>query len=227
VRLMLPVALLRIFIFAGAVVLAPLTAPSIAEASDCDAVENNLVSNCGFETGNELDGDGWTVELAGGFGGVVTTEPDSANSGIGFIFVGVEEPSEDYQLAITQAVTLEPGATYEISVEVATLDPEGQFNASEFLLVLGLVDSLQFLTEIKQTDGGYTQFSWEFVADSVAPVLAIALGATASPYVLLDDVVVVKIRDAESPTPVPFMPMYLLLALSGLLALLGFFRASK
>ena len=225
-RLMLPVALLRIFIFAGAVVLAPLTAPSIAEASDCDAVENNLVSNCGFETGNELDGDGWTVELAGGFGGVVTTEPDSANSGIGFIFVGVEEPSEDYQLAITQAVTLEPGATYEISVEVATLDPEGQFNASEFLLVLGLVDSLQFLTEIKQTDGGYTQFSWEFVADSVAPVLAIALGATASPYVLLDDVVVVK---KPPPTPVPFMPMYLILALSGLLGLFGFsrIRASK
>ena len=223
-----PEALLRIFIFAVAVVSAPLMAPSIAEASDCDAVENNLVSNCGFETSNGLDAEGWTVGLGGGFGGV-TTEPGYANSGIGFIFVQVDAPVEALQLVITQAVTLEPGATYEISVEVATLDPGGEFISSEFLLALGLVDSQQFLTELQQTDGGYTQFSYEFVADSVAPVLGIGLGATASPSVLLDDVVVVKIRDAESPTPVPSMPMYLLLALSGLLALFGVFRvrASK
>ncbi|MCH1579675.1 MAG: hypothetical protein L7S55_03135, partial [Luminiphilus sp.] len=48
-----------------------------------------------------------------------------ANSGIGFIFVLVAEPGEALQLAITQAVTLEPGATYEIRVEVATLEPGG------------------------------------------------------------------------------------------------------
>ena len=230
--LMLPVALLRIFIFAGAVVLAPLTAPSIAEASDCDAAGNNLVSNCGFETGDALDGDGWTVELEGGFGGVVTTDPDYANSGIGFIYVGVDAPgvdapAEELQLVITQAVTAEPGATYEIRVEVATIDLVSQFNSSEFLLALGLVGSQQFFSDVLETDGGYTQFSFEFVADSMAPVVGIGLGVTASPYVLLDDVVVVKIRDA--PTPVPFMPMYLILALSGLLGLFGFsrIRASK
>ena len=234
--LMLPVALLRIFIFAGAVVSAALTAPSIAEASDCDAVENNLVSNCGFETGDVLDVDGWTVEWTvefpdeyGWYGGVATTSPEYANSGIGFIYVaGDPDPNEPYQLEITQAVTLERGATYEISLEVATLDSDNQFISSEFGLVLGFVYSQQqqIFSEVLETDGGYTQFSYEVVADSsVAPLLGIGLGATASPYVLLDDVVVVK----KPPTPVPFMPMYLILALSGLLGLFGFsrIRASK
>ena len=212
--------------------LAPFLTPSVAEASDCDALDNNLVSNCGFETGEEgLNVEGWTIEVADeAFGGVVTNEPDYANSGIGLMFVGTDAPGEELQLqAISAAVTVEPGATYAISVEAATLDNSGEFVSSEFLLALGVVGSQQFLQELQQTDVGYTQFSYEFVADSATLALGIGLGATANPTVLLDDVVVVKIRDAESPTPVPFMPMYLLLALSGLLALFGFFRvrASK
>ena len=226
----LPRAPKRLFLVALISSLVPFLAPSIAEASDCDASESNLVSNCGFETVGGEPGivEGWTVEVAG-VGAGAFEDSEYANSGIGFFALVADNPSQELQVTMIRAVTLEPGATYEISVEVATLDISAEFTSSEFLLALGVVGSQQFLTELQQTDGGYTRFSYEFVADSVTAVLGIGLAATANPTVLLDDVVVVKIRDAESPTPVPFMPTFLLLALSGLLALFGFYRvrASK
>jgi hypothetical protein len=57
------------------------TAPAFGSPSICDAVPGNLVTNCGFETGNF---NGWTLALNTGFSGV----DGNANSGNYAAFLG-------------------------------------------------------------------------------------------------------------------------------------------
>ena len=82
---------------------AALVAPCFAEASDSDAVENNLVSNCGFETGEQVTVEGWAVDVEG-YGGVIFDA--LANSGVQFIFIQSEVPGGGgAYISITQALT--------------------------------------------------------------------------------------------------------------------------
>lgn len=141
-------------------------ATAVASPSECDAVPGQLLANCGFETG---DLTGWTesadahytsVTGSGGFDGV---HSGSYSLATGEVLTPV---------TLSQAVATTPGATYGVRffVDGGNNDVTGEttfFNAtldnagSSTLLSLGDVNL-----------GGWTEYSYSFVAEGSSASLA-------------------------------------------------------
>lgn len=109
--------------------------PAAAAASICDTATGNIVANCGFETGDfgpwvHDDGQAQSAE------GVVND--DNPNSGTYNYYDGsVGAPD-----TLSQALTVTPGDTYQLSFEASNDDPGGT------------VDS--FVASVTTTSGGDT-----------------------------------------------------------------------
>ena len=104
-----------VLLFAAACFLA--TAPAWAAASICDAVAGNLVTNCGFETG---DFTGWTTTPAatGSNFGVTTLPPAHDTLGAFFSATG-----SDFD-AISQTFATTPGGFLRCELFLSACFPQ-------------------------------------------------------------------------------------------------------
>src|SRR5690242_21749347 len=101
---------MRRWVIGGAAVVSLAAGPVMAAPSQCDAVAGNLVTNCGFETG---DFTGWTLSSNTSFTSVSPNAPyvHSGNFGAALGTVGGTS-----FLTQSQALNTVPGATYLVSV---------------------------------------------------------------------------------------------------------------
>jgi hypothetical protein len=188
-----------------------LAAQSSQAQSICDATVGNLVSNCGFETGDftswTLSGNDVTAGLQGNLYGVeagadpiVGTLPNSGNDQAYF--------SDLVSNATTLAQTISTVAadTYTISFELAQqLEGPGTVNNSVAVSFGG--SALTTLTNVGVE--GYTLYSYTATATAATSVLSLKLGDDIGEF-LLDDVTV-----TQNAPAVP-NPANALLLLSGL-----------
>jgi hypothetical protein len=188
-----------------------LAAQSSQAQSICDATVGNLVSNCGFETGDftawATSGNDVTNGLLGNLYGVETgadpivgTLPNSGNDQAYF--------SDLVSNATTLAQTISTVAadTYTISFELAQqLEGPGTVNNSVAVSFGG--SALTTLTNVGVE--GYTLYSYTATATAATSVLSLKLGDDIGEF-LLDDVTV-----RQNAPAVP-NPANALLLLSGL-----------
>lgn len=115
----------RLPLVAGLLVLFGMTAPTVLRADVCGSISNNLVLNCGFESG-ESD---WTVIHApvGSFIGVFPTIP--VHSGSEALLIGAWAGQNDY---IYQNLPTWPGEKVAITFYLA-VDPNTWPTAGEFV----------------------------------------------------------------------------------------------
>jgi hypothetical protein len=187
-------------------------------SSVCDAVAGNLVTNCGFETG---DFTGWTLsgnDVPGeegnlyGVEGVDPVDGISPNSGSYQAYIA-DLDSNATTLAQTIATTA--GDQYAITFYAAqdTAPSSGygnELDASFGGVTLG--DESDVAVE------GYTEYTYDYVATSASSTLDLTFGNGLGEF-LLDDVSVVNTTPVVTPEPDS-----ILLLGTGLLALAGVAR---
>lgn len=187
----------------------------------CTGVAGNLVTNCGFETG---DFTGWTLsgnDVPGELNnlyGVEGTDPvdgTSPHSGSDQVFIG---DLVSNATTLSQSIATTAGDKYTITFWVVqdtapTDDPESD---NELLASFGgttLVDQTDVAEE------GYTAYTFSNVdATSASSALDLTFGNNLGEF-LLDDVSVVNTTPVVTPEPGS-----LLLFCTGLLALVGVAR---
>jgi len=153
---------------------------------DCTSVDGNLVTNCGFETG---DFTGWT--LAGDLGSYVTVDPDAAHSGK----FGAHLGPVNYVGLMTQVLPTAPGQVCELSFWIrnnglpSTFDVRfGPLQVSPFDPNFG--PALHSVIE-NVPNTNYTQYTYAFlVVNSNATTLNFTF-RNAPSFTDLDDIVVV------------------------------------
>ena len=169
---------------AGLAVSAPAGADPVTPPlySDCASVTGNLVTNCGFETG---DATGWTLTPASSDSlvGFNSNSGYSGSSGVAFEAFG----QQDDQLSQTIGATV-PGQTYVLGYWL--VDFFGHQHSHFAVTVSNVQGGSQTFDE--QTDVAsdeWTYFQDTFVAGSGDPVLTFSGRAPSGAFVL-DDVAV-------------------------------------
>jgi len=165
--------------------------------SICDGVVNNLVANCGFETG---DFTGWTLSGNLGFEGVSTSIPNSGAYGGFFGGVGSDN-------VISQVLPTAPGL-YDISFY---LQSDGG-NPNHFALSWNGVPQLFGNTSAFP----YSQFSLSGIAGLGGDQISFAIRDDPG-FMFLDDVIVTAVPEPGS----------MVLLASGLFAFAHFRRVRK
>ena len=176
-------------------------APAMAAPSACDAVSGNLITNCGFETG---DLTGWTVTGNTGYTGV-TTGTDfaySPHSGSFYAFQGAVG-SENF---LGQTFADSAGATYAISL---WMNSDGT-TPNEYDVEWNGTTLLD-QTNIPNTDG-WTELT--FLATGTGSDTLSISSRDDPAYLATDDVVVV----AAVPEPAALALMSVGLAFAGFAA---------
>ena len=161
--------------------------PSFA-SSLCDSVPGNLVTNCGFETG---DLTGWTPTFAAS-GSLVGVDNADVNSGTFDAFFGSTGGLDDF---IDQSVTTIAGDLYNISFFVdASLvgSTPDEFEANW--------DGTNLLTIPGAIGGGYQSYSFTAAASTTSTDLQFG-GNSPPSFYYLDDVVVTDVTAAAAPEP--------------------------
>jgi hypothetical protein len=169
-----------------------------SRAAGCTSVAGNLVTNCGFETG---DFTGWTltgndvpVQL-GNLYGVEGVDPDgiSPHSGSDQAFFADLDADAT---TISQSIATVSGDAYTVSFwlaqDTAVVTPYSNDVSASFG-----GDSLANLSAVSVE--GYTKYSYTVDATSSSSLLSLTIGNDLGEF-LLDDVSVVQ--DASAP-PVP------------------------
>jgi hypothetical protein len=188
-----------IWLFAALLVVA--SSPAWSQ-SICDGVSGNLVTNCGFETG---DFTGWTLSGDTTFMGVSSSYANSGNFGA---FLGPVGSDSSLSQFVGDNSTL-----YEISLYLqGNGSGPNDFTASwNGNVLLSLVDSPAF---------GYTQYTFDVSGNSGAGSNLLEFDMRNDPsYWGLDDVSVVNTGGPTTPEP-----SSLLLLGSGLLTVGGVIR---
>jgi hypothetical protein len=175
---------------------------SRASASYCDSIAINLVTNCGFETG---DFTGWT--LAGndvpfeqdnlyGVEGVDPVDSIGPNSGNDQAFFA---DLVSNATTISQTIPTIAGLEYNVSFFLVQDTPPGTAqapNSNELMVTFGANTLASLVTMAEQP---YTQMSYIGTASSSSTVLSITLGNDLGEF-LLDDIVVVVSPEPASLT---------------------------
>lgn len=170
----------------------PLAVSSTALAdSSCYAVANNIVANCGFETGNFS---GWTLNDPSNWSSVDRSNP---NTGTYFAYLGAEPGT------LSQTLTDTAGAVYtltfslenEIAIDgTGTPYPGGNSFGVSITDVNSVTTSLMDPTQITETNN-YNLYSFTFVGTGT-DTLTFSMDNVPG-YYDLDDV------SANTPTPEP------------------------
>ena len=189
--------------YSVALILAACLGASAAHAgpgsiSACNAAVGNIVTNCGFETG---DLTGWSSN-GGNNVGTGASNANSGNYGISYGGVGRTFP-------LSQTLSTVSGTTYDISF---WLDSNGSFT-NEVSLSWGGA------TIFDQADipySGWSQYSFTEVATSSSTILQFGLRQDPG-WSGLDDVVVIATAAAAGQVPEPASMALLGLGLAGLM----------
>jgi hypothetical protein len=165
-----------------------------ANTSICDAVAGNLITNCGFETG---DFTGWIHA-----GNIANTfvEPTFdgfvANSGVFFATLGPTGSDG----TLSQTLTTTPGTEYAVTWYLGS---DGQ-TPNDFTATWGTTQ-LFTQTDIPSTNSTYTEFTRSVVASAATTTLTFSFRNDPD-FLALDDVSV-----TAAATTVPEPGLYLLL----------------
>jgi hypothetical protein len=165
-----------------------LTATFAAGASLCDGIAGNIVTNCGFETGNFTP---WTVVDPSGFTvlGGPSDAPSGPNSGNFFADLGALGSDG----TLSQTLTTVPGQTYNFAFWLASDgDTPNDFTATW--------DATNVFTQASIPAMPYTLFT--FSETAAAPSTTITfLERNDNGFLGLDDVSVVPTGAAAAPEP--------------------------
>jgi hypothetical protein len=171
----------------------PSAGSTVDPPSQCDAVQGQLVTNCGFESG---DLTGWTQTGDTTFSGVGTVDPIGVapHSGSYLFWGGNVNDNQE----LSQAVTTTPGQHYAIQFYLAGGNDGSPGEVTYFNAVLqNGGTSTQFMSLGDVQLPGYTAYSFSFVAASSSATLAFNMENQPA-YWDLDDVSVVAV--AVPPT---------------------------
>jgi len=185
-------------LFCGHFLLSP--PPSIA-ASVCTVASDNMVQNCGFETG---DLTGWVVTPAVSGSDYYVNSYD-VNSGLYSLAFGAVAGLNDY---IDQSLTTIPGQPYNISFYV---DSSQDVAPGQFVAIW---DGANILTITDGSGSGYELYSFMEVANTNNTDLQFGGNSPPSWY-YLDEVIVTP--TITSGVPEPAAAWLVLLGLAGIL----------
>jgi hypothetical protein len=187
---------LSAFICASFCLLAFQGRAAATSVSICDSTAGNLVSNCGFETGDftswTLSGNDVPTELGYQYGveGQDPLDSISPNSGNYQAFFADIDANAT---TLSQSIATTSGDEYQISFYLAQDTPVRGGYSNLFSASFGGT-TLTSMTAVGVQ--GYTQYSYDAVASASSSVLSFTLGNDLGEF-LLDDVVV------TSATPEP------------------------
>jgi flagellin len=186
--------------------------------SICDADPANLVSNCGFETG---DFTAWSLTgndvpaLLGNLYGVEGLDPFdgmSPNSGNFQAYFG---DLVSNSTTLSQTFATSPGSLYQVSWYLAQDTAVGAVYSNAFSASFGGMTLLSLTAVPVQS---YTHYSYSLIATSSSSVLSLTLGNDLGEF-LLDDI---SVADLGVPEPSAWM-----LALAGAISLASFARMRR
>jgi PEP-CTERM motif-containing protein len=164
-----------------------LLSPALAGPSLCDAISGNLVTNCGFETGNFT---GWATTPAstGSNFGVDAFIPHTGT--FAAFFGGTSPPTNDM---ISQSVSTIAGDAYTITFYLQNeLGGTNQFTA--------IFGNTTLLSLTNAGTFGYTLETATVVATSNSTTLSFA-GSNGPTFLDLDDISVVQAGPVAVPEP--------------------------
>ena len=186
-------------------------------AADVCQAGNNLVANCGFESGSF---DGWTVSgtdvpaAEDVLYGVETADPFPTATG------GTAPSSGDFQaffsdqtanpITLSQTFATTIGTTYTVSFALAQYDVNDPFDTSFVNSLAASFGGSTLLSVKNSADFGYTTYTYDVLATSSTSTFKIVTGDTTGEF-LLDSVSV------AAPVPEPATPLMVAAGL-GLLA---------
>ena len=200
-----------------AAIAAALTFGAPAWAADVCQAGNNLIANCGFESGTF---DGWTVSgtdapvQEGNLYGVEAADPFPTATG------GTAPSSGDFQayfldqathpITLSQTFGTKVGTTYTVSFALAQYDVNDPFDTSFVNSLAASFGGSTLLSLTNSADFGYTTYTYDVLATSSTSTFAIVTSDTTGEF-LVDSVSV------AAPVPEPAAPLMVVAGL-GLLA---------
>lgn len=206
--------MMRTKMMTGALLLAALGSASVAGAQ-CNGVANNLVKNCGFESG---DFTSWTGSATVGTDYSYVGPIDGVNQSAPYegsfeAFLGTEGANG----TLTQMIATSIGTKYQIEFALANDLSSGPGYLNKLLVSFG---DASLFSESNVTESGFTLYSLTAIATASSSALTFT-ERNDSGYFDLDSI---SVAASSAPSSVTPEPSSLLLLGTGLLGAVGMVR---